>query len=129
MNALLISLFFMADTLRTDTVPPQMERVDTLRQVEVRGDTVLPVMEAIMKSLGRQNIKTPPSLGDILEKLSPGINDKITHHFAFKARKKERKHKRDRKVLEEYEAVKTFNDLLREACEREGIEIHEPEKK
>ena len=57
----------------------------------------------------------PPSLGTILEKLLPGINDKITHPFAIKQRKKERRKKRSLKALEDFDKVKTFDELLREA--------------
>ncbi len=128
MIALLVSFFLMADTLaEPDTLHRQMERVDTLREVEVRPDSTLPMMDAINSSLARQNIKAPPSLGDILEKWWPGINDKITHPFAIKQRRRERKHKRDREVLKHYDQVKTFDDLLREAIVREGLPL--PEKK
>lgn len=127
MNFLLALLFLMPDSLPArDTIPPQ--RIDTLREVEVKPDTsVQQMMEAIARSLGRQVVKAPPSLGDILEKVSPGINDKITHPFAFKQRKRERRRKRTVKALEQYDRVKTFDDLLREAIEREGLTM--PEKK
>ena len=141
MLALFISLMLSADTLVQadslperqvpDTLRQRMARVDTLREVEVRPDSVLPVMKAIERSLERQHqhdIPKPPSLADLLEKLSPGLNDKITHPFAIKARRRERKHKRDRKVLEHYEEVKTFDDLLREAIIREGLPLPETAK-
>ena len=120
-------VFLLPDTLRPDTIPSQMERVDTLCEVEVRPDSLLPMMKAIQSSLQRQGIQSPPSLGDILEKLSPGLNDKICHPFAIKQRRRERKHKRDRKALEHYDQVKTFDDLLREAIVREGLPL--PEEK
>jgi hypothetical protein len=66
-------------------------------------------------------------LGDVIDKISPGLTDKIMHPFAFKDRKKARKHKRDKKVLEEFDRVKTFDELVREALEREGIAV--PPKK
>ena len=135
MIALCISLMMMADTVAVsdtpvavpDTLRRPMERVDTLREIEVRPDSSLPMMKAIQSSLNRQNIQAPPSLGDILEKIAPGINDKICHPFAIKQRRRERKHKRDRKILEHYDQVKTFDDLLREAIVREGLQL--PEEK
>ena len=136
MIALLVSLMLSADTLvradslpaRTmpDTVQRHVVRVDTLREVEVRPDSVLPVMKAIQKSLELQRqheIPKPPSLSQLLEKLWPGFNDKVTHPFAIKARRRERKHKRDREALKHYDEVKTFDDLLREAIIREGLPL------
>ena len=68
----------------------------------------------------KNDIAAPPSLGGVLEKLSPGINDKILHPFAIKQRKKERRRKRALKALEEYDRVKTFDELIREAYEAEA---------
>jgi hypothetical protein len=136
MIALLVSLMLSADTLvRADSLPARpvpdtvqrhVVRVDTLREVEVRPDSVLPVMKAIQRSLERQqrhDIPKPPSLSQLLEKLWPGFNDKVTHPFAIKARRRERKHKRDREALKHYDEVKTFDDLLREAIIREGLPL------
>ena len=81
----------------------------------------LPVEEAIDQSLRRGQIGTK-TLGDILERLSPGINDKITHPFAIKARQKERRRKRAMKALENFDRVRTFDELLREAYEQMQLE-------
>ena len=114
--------------LATDSLsrPPQILsdslRTDTLREVVIRPDTVLPVVKAIDEALQRNPVPRTMSLADVLEKLSPGLNDKITHPFAFKQRQKERRHRRLVKVLEEYEHYKTFDDLLREAYERQMME-------
>ncbi len=130
MNFLLVALFLAVDTVATpDTTIAPTERIDTLRMVEVTPDSTLQMMESLRKSLERLMPKSPPSLSEILEKWSPGLNDKITHPFAIKERKLERKHKNDKKVLEEYDHIKTFNDLLREAIEREGLVVKEPETK
>ena len=51
--------------------------------------------------------------------------DMIMHPFAIKDRKRDRKHARDRKILEEYEQlgrVKTFEELLDEAIRQQAIE-------
>ena len=109
---LLISLALATDTLQKDSM-----RTDTMREVVVYSPQGLPVNKALDRSLkrwkeGRVNI---PSLGKVLEKLSPGINDKITHPFAIKDRKREKSHKHRLRGLEHFDQVKTFKDLLYEA--------------
>ena len=73
------------------------------------------------------------SFGDVLEKLSPGINDKITHPFAFKQRRKERRRKRLMKALEDYDQIDSFGDMLREAYEQQmeedSLELKRREEK
>jgi len=109
---LLISLALATDTLQKDSM-----RTDTMREVVVYSPQGLPVNKALDRSLkrwkeGRVNI---PSLGKVLEKLSPGINDKITHPFAIKDRKREKSRKHRLRGLEHFDQVKTFKDLLYEA--------------
>lgn len=109
---LLISLALATDTLQKDSM-----RTDTMREVVVYSPQGLPVNKALDRSLkrwkeGRVNI---PSLGKVLEKLSPGINDKITHPFAIKDRKREKSRKQRLRSLEHFDQVKTFKDLLYEA--------------
>ena len=105
------SLVHIGDTMRTDT----------LREVTVRAGKTYHLSEMVMSGT-KNDIAAPPSLGTVLENLSPGINDKILHPFAIKQRKQERRRKRVLKNLEEYDRVKTFNDLLREAYERQQLE-------
>jgi len=105
--------------LQSDTT-----RVDTLRQVEVRGDSVLRVNEAIKNSIGKEKDGRIgyPSVSDVL---GPRITDRVMHPFAVKDRKREKKHARDRKILDEYEQigrVKTFEELLDEAIRQQAIE-------
>jgi len=109
---LLISLALATDTLQKDSM-----RTDTMREVVVYSPQGLPVNKALDRSLkrwkeGQVNI---PSVGKMLEKLSPGINDKITHPFAIKDRKREKRRKQRLRSLEHFEQVKTFKDLLYEA--------------
>ena len=99
-------------------------RVDTLQEVEVRGDSVLRVNEAIRQSIGKENATRIgyPSVSDVL---GPRITVKIMHPFAVKDRKRDKKHARDRKILEEYEQlyrVKSFEELLDEAIRQQAIE-------
>lgn len=109
---LLISLALATDTLQKDSM-----RTDTMREVVVYSPQGLPVNKALDRSLkrwkeGQVNI---PTAGELLEKLSPGINDKITHPFAIKDRKREKRRKQRLRGLEHFDQVKTFKDLLYEA--------------
>lgn len=108
---------FASDTLQHDSL-----HTDTLRELEVRPDSVLPVKRALEKTIGRSKGPRSMSLGDVIEKLSPGLNDKITHPFAIKQRKSERRKKKLLKALEHYESTKTFNELLDEAVRRQQFE-------
>lgn len=116
MIMLLVALLQQPDSIPPDTQRTDSLRTDTLREITVKGDTILPVLEAIRKSIGAHPIpKRPPNLGDLLEKLSPGINDRITHPFAIKERKREKRKRKHQKILENYDHIQTFNDLLRQA--------------
>ena len=109
---------------RGNALPQDTLRRDTLKQVDVRGDSVLRVNEAIRRSIGKEQGTRIgyPSVSDVL---GPRITDKIMHPFAVKDRKKDKKHARDRKILEEYERLlreKTFEELLDEAIRKQAIE-------
>ena len=116
---------FPALAAHSSTVPQEDSvRVDTLRQVEVRGDSVLRVNEAIRQSIGRDKGARigVPSVSDVI---GAKATDVIMHPFAIKDRKREKKHARDRKILEEYEQlgrIKTFEELLDEAIRQQAIE-------
>ena len=124
MKRLLILMFAV---LPFGTLSAQLRdsaRVDTLREVEVRGDSSLRVNEAIRRSIGNEKATRIgyPSVSDVL---GPRITDKIMHPFAVKDRKRDKKHARDRKILEEYEElyrVKSFEELLDEAIRQQAIE-------
>ena len=124
MKRLLILMFAV---LPFGTLSAQLRdtaRVDTLREVEVRGDSALRVNEAIRRSIGNEKGTRIgyPSVSDVL---GPRITDKIMHPFAVKDRKRDKKHARDRKILEEYEElyrVKSFEELLDEAIRQQAIE-------
>ena len=119
---------FMLTAWPDDTIPPTHEPTDTLKEVQVIApESTAALEDAIRQSIARMGIPSTPSLGDVIDKISPGLTDKIMHPFAFKDRRKARKHKRDKKVLEEFDKVKTFDELVREALEREGIAV--PPKK
>ena len=97
---------------------------DTLREVEVRGDSVLRVNDAIRQAIGRENATRIGTMS-VSDVLGSRITDKILHPFAVKDRKRDKKHARDRKILQEYETlgrVKTFEELLDEAIRQQAIE-------
>lgn len=109
---------------RGNALPQDTLRTDTLKQVEVKGDSVLRVNEAIRRSIGKEQETRIgyPSVSDVL---GPRITDKIMHPLAIKDRKRDKKHARDRKILEEYEKmwkVKSFEELLDEAIRQQAIE-------
>ncbi|MBQ1633306.1 MAG: hypothetical protein II050_01280, partial [Bacteroidaceae bacterium] len=60
----------LAFMLLNDSIPDstKTERVDTLRQIIVKGETRSPLEKAIEGSLARQIQPSVPSLGDVLEK-------------------------------------------------------------
>ena len=120
---------FMMTAAPDDTIPPLQERVDTLREVEVVAPGRISGLEdAIRQSLQRMGVPRSMSLGDVINKISPGLTDKILHPFAFKDRKREKKRKKVKKILEDFDNTKTFDELVREALKREGIVIPEQEK-
>ncbi len=124
MKRLLILLFIALPFATLHAQTGDSLRVDTLQEVEVRGDSILRVNEAIRQALGREQSTRIgyPSVSDVL---GARVTDKIMHPFAIKDRKRDKKHARDRKILEEYEQltrVKTFEELLDEAIRKQAIE-------
>lgn len=114
-----------ADTAQTaarDSARRDSLRTDTLREVVVRPDSVLPVVRVLEKTVGRSRGPRSMSLGDIIEKVAPGLQDKMLHPFAIKQRKSERRKKKMHRVLENYDRQKTFNELLDEAVKRQQME-------
>lgn len=99
-------------------------RVDTLREVEVRSDSTLRINETLRKVIKRELDARigNPNVSDVI---GGKATDRILHPFAIKDRRREKKHARDRKILEEYERmtrVKTFEELLDEAVRKQAIE-------
>jgi len=123
MLTLLFAMLMEADTL-AHQAPTAVDplRTDTLREVVVRPDSVLPVVKAIEESLRRNPVPKSMTLADVLERISPGINDKITHPFAIKQRKKERHRRRMIRALEQFDKVESFGDLLMKAYEQQMLE-------
>ncbi len=118
---LLLSFVMMTDSLENR---PQDDGIptDTLREVIIIPDSLLPVDRVIRESLGQEQVIKVPKVSDVLDRLSPGLTDKVMHPFAIKERKHERRKQRHLKVMEEYSRVKTFDELLRDAYERQILE-------
>lgn len=118
---LLLSFVMMTDSLENR---PQDDGIptDTLREVIIIPDSLLPVDRVIRESLGQEQVIKVPKVSDVLDRLSPGLSDKIMHPFAIKERKRERRMQRHLKVMEEYSRVKTFDELLRDAYEQQLLE-------
>ncbi len=120
-SPLLLSFVMMTDSLENR---PQDDGIptDTLREVIIIPDSLLPVDRVIRESLGQEQVIKVPKVSDVLDRLSPGLSDKIMHPFAIKERKHERRKQRHLKVMEEYSRVKTFDELLRDAYEQQILE-------
>ena len=98
--------------------------VDTLRTVEVRADSILRINAAIRQTIEREKAARIGTL-NVSDVIGSRVTDKILHPFAVKDRKRDKKHARDRKILQEYETlgrVKTFEELLDEAIRQQAIE-------
>ena len=120
-NVLFTALMLTA--LPDDTIPPTHEPTDTLKEVQVVAPSSMAgLQDAIRQSMERMGVPRTPNMGEVIDKISPGLTDKILHPFAFKDRKKARKHQRDKKILDEYDRIITFEDLLREAVAKQQLE-------
>ena len=124
MRHILILLFAALPLTAFSASDEDSLHIDTLRQVEVQGDSMLRVNDAIRRAIERENNLRIgyPSVSDVL---GPRITDRILHPFAVRDRRREKKHARDRKILQEYEEqyrVKTFEELLDEAIRQQAIE-------
>ena len=69
---------FMLTVAPDDTIPPVPERIDTLKEVEIVAPGRISGLEdALRQSLERMQGPSVPSLSDVLNKISPGLMDKI----------------------------------------------------
>ncbi len=107
------TLFVVLFALLAQPDTAAWEMSDTLRRVVVTKDGRLPIPVHVEKQPATK------SLSDIL---GPGLTDKIMHPFDFKRRKRQRHRAKMIKALEEYDRVRTPNELLIEALRREGID-------
>lgn len=115
MFSLLCSLMLTIHTQDSVPVAPDSLETDTMREVTVRAGRHIPLPGMEINPALKEAVVPPPQLLDLLERRWPGIQDKIMHPFAFKQRRKEKRRARSLKALENYDRVKTFDELLREA--------------
>lgn len=118
----LLTLLFMGSMLPQEPQEQDMIPTDTMREVVIFPDSLLPIERITRESLRQRKDIKVPSVSDILNRVSPTLNDKIMHPFAFKQRKHDRRKKKQQQTLEEYSRVKTFDELLREAYEQQMLE-------
>lgn len=94
-------------------------RTDTLKEVVVKGNKELPVVDAIRQSLGSDMVQPKhKSVSDVLGKAS----DYILHPFARKQRQRAKNLKRAKQTLERLDAAKTYEDELTEAIRKQLYE-------
>lgn len=133
---------FMLTATPEDTIPPTQEPKDTLKKEELtvpgrklkEVEVVAPgptsgLEDALRQSIERMGIRNPLTLGDLVNKISPNLTDKIMHPFGFKERRRAKKRKKVQKILNDFDRTKTFDELVREALEREGITLPPREEK
>ena len=90
------------DSLKRDTA-----FVDTLHELTVMGDSLrlAPVRDAIEQSLKRNVQPHVPSLGEVLNKVAPNTMDYILHPFGFAERKRQKRLKKMKSIMQEYDRV------------------------
>lgn len=123
-----VMLYFIAGTMNAMAqVHPEvtdslyLEHIDTLHEVTVRSKR-WGIKQALEASLEKNKQPATPSLGELLNKYLPNVNDYIMHPFGFKERKRNRQRKRTAKVLNDYDQVRSFKDLLDEAVMKQRLE-------
>ena len=105
----------------TKTTPAKRDTsvayTDTLEELSVQAKKGLAVEDAIKKSLN--NGLTQPRQKSVSDIIGSKATDYIMHPFAWKERKKDKKHKKDKEALVKLEAAKTYEDELAEAIYRQ----------
>lgn len=108
-------------TKNTQTNPTKQDTsvayTDTLEELSVKADKDLRVVDVINKSLN--NGLTQPKQKSVSDIIGKKTTDYIMHPFAWKERKKEKKHKKDKEALVKLDAAKTYEDELTEAINRQ----------
>lgn len=112
-----------SDSIGRERVPvnvahPQLSltdsiKADTLREVVVsnKRKVSFPLNSTMMKEVTFMTKFRQSSLGGWLQKYYPIVNDYITHPFGFAERKRNRKRKKVKHVLEQFDAVGTADPL------------------
>lgn len=117
---------FVTDAVAQSTVQRTTEDEDTLREIIVRPDTVIRVgvSPTLRQEMFNQNRY---SLGSVMQRRLPTLNDQILHPFGFEERKQNRKRKKVQHVLDDYDARRDpLQELLDSVARARG---YVPEKK
>ena len=122
MISLLLSIILLSDSMVVSSEQVDSIRTDTLQEVTVLPLRRLPIEDVLRESLDRQENLHVPTLSEILEKNRPGLLDVVMHPFAFKQRRREKRNRQSMKVLEDYDRVRSFDELIREAYEKQMLE-------
>ncbi len=122
MISLLLSLILLSDSMIVSSEKIDSISTDTLQEVTVLPLRRLPIEDVLRESLDRKENLYVPTLSEVLEKSRPGLLDVIMHPFAFKQRRREKRHRQSMKVLEDYDRVRSFDELLREAYDKQMLE-------
>ena len=108
-------------TKNTQTKPTKQDTsvayTDTLEEFSVKADKELRVVDAINKSLN--NGLTQPRQKSVTDIIGKKATDYIMHPFAWKERKKEKKHNKDKENLKKYDAITSYEDELTNAINRQ----------
>ncbi|MCF0198312.1 MAG: hypothetical protein HUK02_03170 [Bacteroidaceae bacterium] len=90
---------------------------DTLRTVEVTRNGGLPI--SVSPFWKQAMLMGSKRFSDYIPET---VTDKIMHPFAIKDRKRERHARKMRRILRDYDLLKTPNEVLKEALRAEGID-------
>jgi hypothetical protein len=105
----------------TKTTPAKRDTsvafTDTLEEMSVQAKKGLAVEDAIKKSLN--NGLTQPRQKSVSDIIGSKATDYIMHPFAWKERKKEKKHNKDKENLKKYDAITSYEDELTNAINRQ----------
>lgn len=112
-----------SDSIGRERVPvnaahPQLSltdsiKADTLREVVVsnKRKVSFPLNSTMMKEVTFMTKFRQSSLGGWLQKYYPIVNDWITHPFGFAERKRNKKRKKVKHILEQYDAISAVDPL------------------
>lgn len=96
---------------------------DTLRELVVKAprSIYMPMSKSMQSELKLNAWQQKYSLGGILQRKAPLVQDYIMHPFGFAERKKNKKRQKVSELLEEYDRIDPFYHQLDSIMELEGV--------
>lgn len=90
-----------------EVTPIDTLRVDTLREISVQGKEGIqvPLSNSLTKGVAVMKKAEKYSLNGLIQHYFPTLHDQITHPFGFAERRRNRKRKKVRGVLQQYDAL------------------------